>query len=46
MLTLAGVVKDIMLIAGSWLILGSTITGTQIFGYAIALSGLVAFKMQ
>ncbi|GAA5945818.1 hypothetical protein JCM3775_006789 [Rhodotorula graminis] len=45
-LTLAGVLKDILLIAGSWGILGSTITGTQILGYAIALSALVWFKQQ
>lgn len=44
-LTLAGVVKDILLIAGSWAILGSSITGVQMFGYFIALSGLVAFKL-
>ncbi|GAA5960767.1 hypothetical protein JCM21900_006864 [Sporobolomyces salmonicolor] len=45
-LTLAGVLKDILLIAGSWAILGSTITSTQLFGYAIALTGLVWFKLQ
>lgn len=44
-LTLAGVLKDILLIAGSWLILGSSITGIQLLGYAIALVGLVVFKM-
>ncbi|GJN90480.1 hypothetical protein Rhopal_003491-T1 [Rhodotorula paludigena] len=45
-LTLAGVLKDILLIAGSWGLLGSTITGTQCVGYAIALGGLVWFKQQ
>ncbi|GAA5838950.1 hypothetical protein JCM5353_006819 [Sporobolomyces roseus] len=45
-LTLAGVIKDIGLVAGSWLILGSSITTVQIFGYAVALAGLVWFKMQ
>ncbi|KAI5476281.1 DUF250 domain membrane protein [Pseudohyphozyma bogoriensis] len=45
-LTLAGVIKDILLITGSWAILGSTITSVQCFGYAIALGGLVAFKLQ
>ncbi|KAM0753176.1 TPT-domain-containing protein [Meredithblackwellia eburnea MCA 4105] len=45
-LTLAGVIKDILLIAGSWAIQGSTITGIQLFGYAIALTGLVVFKTQ
>ncbi|GAA6034026.1 hypothetical protein JCM8097_000655 [Rhodosporidiobolus ruineniae] len=45
-LTLAGVVKDILLIVGSWALLGSPITGIQVFGYAIALAGLVWFKQQ
>jgi len=45
-LTLAGVIKDIGLVTGSWLILGSSITSVQIFGYAVALGGLVWFKMQ
>ncbi|GAA5983659.1 hypothetical protein JCM10908_000372 [Rhodotorula pacifica] len=45
-LTLAGVLKDIMLIAGSWGLLGSSITGLQVVGYAIALGGLVWFKQQ
>ncbi|PWN52979.1 TPT-domain-containing protein [Violaceomyces palustris] len=43
-LTLAGVLKDILLILGSMFLLGSTVTGLQFFGYAIALGGLVAFK--
>ena len=43
-LTLAGVLKDILLILGSMWILGSTVTGLQFFGYAIALGGLVLFK--
>lgn len=43
-LTLAGVVKDIMLIVGSMVFFQSTITPLQYFGYAIALGGLVAFK--
>ncbi|GAA97915.1 uncharacterized protein L969DRAFT_96293 [Mixia osmundae IAM 14324] len=45
-LTLSGVIKDILLVVGSWLVLGSTITITQIFGYFVALAGLVAFKTQ
>ncbi|GAA6019885.1 hypothetical protein JCM10207_003326 [Rhodosporidiobolus poonsookiae] len=45
-LTLAGVLKDILLIVGSWGLLGSSITGLQCFGYAIALAGLVWFKQQ
>ncbi|KAF8348681.1 triose-phosphate transporter family-domain-containing protein [Amanita rubescens] len=43
-LTLAGVFKDILLITGSVLIFGSTITPLQVFGYSIALCGLVLFK--
>ncbi|KAK2461286.1 hypothetical protein APHAL10511_006813 [Amanita phalloides] len=43
-LTLAGVFKDILLITGSVLIFGSTVTPLQIFGYSIALCGLVLFK--
>jgi Triose-phosphate Transporter family len=44
-LTLAGVIKDILLIFGSMVVLGSTVSGLQYIGYAIALGGLVAFKM-
>ncbi|PBK90205.1 TPT-domain-containing protein [Armillaria gallica] len=43
-LTLAGVFKDILLITGSVLIFGSTVTPLQIFGYSIALGGLILFK--
>ncbi|WFD07358.1 hypothetical protein MVES1_002721 [Malassezia vespertilionis] len=43
-LTLAGVLKDILLILGSMWILGSRVTGLQFIGYAIALGGLVLFK--
>jgi len=43
-LTLAGVLKDILLIMGSVIIFGSLITPIQIFGYSIALGGLVFFK--
>jgi hypothetical protein len=43
-LTLAGVFKDILLITGSVLIFGSQITPLQVFGYSIALGGLVLFK--
>lgn len=44
-LTLAGVIKDIMLIMASMIFFGSSITPIQYFGYAIALGGLVAFKL-
>ncbi|KAF8491015.1 triose-phosphate transporter family-domain-containing protein [Gautieria morchelliformis] len=43
-LTLAGVFKDILLITGSVLLFGSTVTPIQVFGYSIALVGLVLFK--
>lgn len=43
-LTLAGVFKDILLITGSVLIFGSTVTPLQVIGYSIALGGLVLFK--
>ncbi|KIK56680.1 hypothetical protein GYMLUDRAFT_87214 [Collybiopsis luxurians FD-317 M1] len=44
-LTLTGVFKDILLITGSTLIFGSTVTVIQVFGYSVALAGLVLFKM-
>ncbi|KAA1472564.1 TPT-domain-containing protein [Dentipellis sp. KUC8613] len=43
-LTLAGVFKDILLITGSVLIFGSYITPLQVFGYSIALGGLILYK--
>ncbi|KAH0835940.1 TPT-domain-containing protein [Lanmaoa asiatica] len=43
-LTLAGVFKDILLITGSVLLFGAPITPLQIFGYSVALCGLVLYK--
>jgi len=43
-LTLAGVLKDILLITGSCLIFGSKVSHLQVFGYSIALGGLILFK--
>jgi len=43
-LTLSGVIKDILLVLGSVLLLGSQVTFMQVFGYGLALMGLVAFK--
>lgn len=43
-LTLSGVLKDILLVVGSVVLMGSTVTFTQILGYSIALMGLVVFK--
>jgi hypothetical protein len=43
-LTLSGVVKDILLVVGSIVLFGSVVTLTQVIGYSIALAGLVVFK--
>jgi len=43
-LTLAGVFKDILLITGSVLIFAKPIAPLQVFGYSIALAGLITFK--
>ncbi|ODO03457.1 hypothetical protein L198_02304 [Cryptococcus wingfieldii CBS 7118] len=43
-LTLAGVFKDILLISSSVIFFGSTITPVQVFGYVLALAGLMAYK--
>ncbi|WVQ78000.1 hypothetical protein IAT38_000081 [Cryptococcus sp. DSM 104549] len=44
-LTLAGVFKDILLISSSVIFFGSPITSIQVFGYALALGGMVAYKL-
>ncbi len=44
-LTLCGVLKDIMLVAASMLIWGTQVTALQFIGYGVALSGLVYFKL-
>jgi len=43
-LTLAGVLKDILLVTSSVLLLGVEVTPLQVFGYSIALVGLVLYK--
>ncbi|KAL5480956.1 hypothetical protein ACEPAI_9897 [Sanghuangporus weigelae] len=43
-LTLAGVFKDILLVSSSVLLFGVQVTPLQVFGYSIALVGLVLFK--
>ncbi|KAH7098383.1 TPT-domain-containing protein [Auriculariales sp. MPI-PUGE-AT-0066] len=43
-LTLAGVLKDIILVTSSVLMFRTPIAPVQIFGYSIALAGLVIFK--
>jgi hypothetical protein len=44
-LTLCGVLKDILLVAASIMIWGTPVTSTQFFGYSIALAGLVNYKL-
>lgn len=44
-LTLCGVLKDIMLVGASMLIWGTHVTGLQFFGYSIALGGMVYYKL-
>jgi hypothetical protein len=39
------VLKDILLVAASIMIWGTPVTATQFFGYAVALSGLVYYKL-
>jgi len=44
-LTLCGVLKDILLVAASMLIWGTPVTGLQFFGYGLALCGMIYFKL-
>ncbi|KAI9737380.1 MAG: hypothetical protein M1834_009534 [Cirrosporium novae-zelandiae] len=44
-LTLCGVLKDIILVAASMMIWGTPVSGLQFFGYSIALGGLVYYKL-
>ncbi|GAA5930150.1 uncharacterized protein JCM15063_004729 [Sporobolomyces koalae] len=43
-LTLSGVLKDILLVTGAVFLFGNVVTYTQMLGYAIALIGLFVFK--
>ncbi|KAJ7596443.1 TPT-domain-containing protein [Mycena floridula] len=43
-LTLAGVFKDILLITASVIFFGSIVSPLQVFGYSIALGGLILYK--
>ncbi|KAJ7778288.1 TPT-domain-containing protein [Mycena metata] len=43
-LTLAGVFKDILLITGSVLLFSAQVSPLQIFGYSVALAGLILFR--
>ena len=44
-LTLAGIIKDILLVALSVVVFGSPVTVLQYFGYAVALAGLNLHKV-
>lgn len=44
-LTLSGVLKDILLVVASTLIFHDPVTGIQIGGYGVALSGLIYYKL-
>ncbi|KAI0175632.1 triose-phosphate transporter family-domain-containing protein [Hypoxylon sp. FL1284] len=44
-LTLSGVLKDILLVISSLVIFGDPVTGQQYVGYSIALGGLVYYKL-
>ena len=44
-MTLCGVLKDILLVFASIMIWGTPVTALQYFGYGIALCGLVYFKL-
>jgi hypothetical protein len=44
-LTLCGVLKDILLVIASMMIWGTQVTGLQFFGYSIALGGMVYYKL-
>lgn len=44
-MTLCGVLKDILLVFASIMIWGTPVSALQYFGYTIALSGLIYFKL-
>jgi hypothetical protein len=44
-LTLCGVLKDILLVGASILIWGTVISGLQMFGYSIAIIGMLYYKL-
>lgn len=44
-LTLSGVLKDILLVGASILIWGTNVAPLQFFGYSVALGGLVYYKL-
>ena len=44
-LTLCGVLKDILLVVASIMIWGTPVTGLQFFGYSIALAGMLYYRL-
>jgi len=44
-LTLCGILKDILLVACSMMIWGTKVSAMQFFGYSIALGGLLYYKL-
>ncbi|KAI1480401.1 hypothetical protein K445DRAFT_322123 [Daldinia sp. EC12] len=44
-MTLCGVLKDVMLVVASMIIWGTPVSGLQAFGYTIALAGMVYYKL-
>lgn len=44
-LTLCGVLKDVLLVIASMMIWGTQVTALQFFGYSIALAGMVHYKL-
>ncbi|XWX01501.1 hypothetical protein V2A60_009529 [Cordyceps javanica] len=44
-LTMSGILKDILLVLSSILLFGDPVTSQQFFGYSIALGGLVYYKL-
>jgi len=44
-MTLCGVLKDVLLVFASMMIWGHPVTGLQFFGYSIALGGMVYYKL-
>ena len=44
-MTLCGVLKDILLVIASVMMFGTPVTGLQMFGYSIAICGMVYHKL-
>lgn len=44
-MTLSGVLKDILLVCASMLIFRDPVSGLQAFGYAVAIAGLLYYRL-